>query len=68
MTLPTHIAIIWNIEDVQEVRPDLTDEQAAEVLQLVEDRHDANFGINWQSLDDCADILFPATDEPASEE
>jgi hypothetical protein len=30
------IASIWSIEDVQEVRPDLTDDQAWEVLQQVE--------------------------------
>jgi len=44
------IASIWSIEDVQEVRPDLTDEQSWEVLQAAEKDHDANIGINWVVL------------------
>jgi len=53
------IAIIWCIEDVQSFRPDLSDEQAWEVLQQVEDIHDAEWGISWQTLETVADDLFP---------
>jgi len=53
------IGIVWCIEDVQEVRPDLTDDQAWEVLQAVERRHDAEIGINWLTLEIFADDLFP---------
>ena len=53
------IAIVWNIDDVQELRPDLTDEQAREVLQQAQDRHDAGIGINWDVLEIHADELFP---------
>jgi hypothetical protein len=55
------IAAIWSIEDVQEVRPDLNDDQAWEVLQEVEHRHDASIGITWAMLELFADDLFPLT-------
>jgi len=51
----------WHISDVQNERPDLTDEQAREVLQMVDRRHDAEIGINWQFINCIADMLF---DEP----
>jgi len=53
------IAIIWSVEDVLEVRPDLTEDQAYEVLQIAEHRHDANIGINWEVLAIHADWQFP---------
>jgi hypothetical protein len=60
------IADIWGIEDVQSVRPDLTEEQAWNVLQAAEKQHDANIGINWDVLDCHADMLYgnaPESDE-----
>lgn len=62
MTHPSTITITWSIGDVQEVRADLTDAQAYEVLLAVEDDHDANVGINWSILEDFADLLFPLTE------
>lgn len=53
------IAILWSTEDVQEMRPDLTIEQAWEVLTMVKHRHDATMGINWDTLTCCADDIFP---------
>src|SRR5580700_10847119 len=44
------ITIIWHIKDVQRVRRDLTDQQAFQVLQRVEDKHDARHGVNWQII------------------
>jgi hypothetical protein len=55
------VAAIWCIEDVQGIRPDLTDEQASEVLEEVGRKHDAEYGINWTTLECMADILFPET-------
>ncbi len=52
------IAIIWDIEDVNEVRPDLTEQQAFEVLENVKRHHDATIGINWDTLQCVADELF----------
>ena len=56
------IAIFWNIEDVQSVRSDLTDHQASEVLKYLKENHDADIGINWDTIEVQADILFPAND------
>ena len=53
------IAIFWHIEDVQSIRPDLTDEQASIVLQRLKKSHDASVGINWDVIDCVADSLFP---------
>jgi len=58
------IAIIWSVEDVQELRPDLTAGQAWKVLQACEAGHDCEFGITWLSLEMTADDLFPS---PADE-
>jgi len=45
------ISIIWNIEDVKSLEPNMSDEQAIEVLELALDNHDANEGINWTVLE-----------------
>jgi hypothetical protein len=62
------IAVIWDIEDVQQVlRPDLTNYQCWEVLKNTKRYHDAGIGINWEVLECHAQMLFgdaPATDEP----
>ena len=44
------ISITWTIEDVQELEPKTSDEQAKEVLRLALRNHDANEGINWEVL------------------
>ncbi|MGP8268402.1 MAG: hypothetical protein ACLQOQ_20885 [Beijerinckiaceae bacterium] len=61
--LADEIAISWHIDDVREIRPDLTDEQCREVLQQAERRHDASVGINWEVLAIHADDLFPNESE-----
>jgi hypothetical protein len=58
--IPEEIAIIWHIEDVQCIRPDLTNEKASEVLIRLKKNHDATVGINWDTIETVADILFPA--------
>lgn len=60
------IALIWSVEDVQQLRPDLNDDQAWEVLQHVDRYKDADLGITWLTLEMAADQLFgdaPETDE-----
>ena len=52
------IAHIWSVEDVQSVRPDLTEDQAWEVLQFVDDHKDAELGITWLTLTMAAEHLF----------
>ena len=53
------ISIVWSIDDVKEVREDLDDEQAMEVLEFVKDKHDATLGITWDTLQYAADHLYP---------
>jgi hypothetical protein len=53
------IAMIWSIEDVQEARDDLTEDQAWDVLQECERRGDAECGINWSYIDLIGGELFP---------
>ena len=43
---------------MQEVRPDLTDDQAREVLRLVMKTHDANLGVSWETLEAASVALF----------
>jgi hypothetical protein len=59
------VAIVWSIEDVQGVRPDLNADQAWEVLQDCRDKHDSEWGFTWTFIKDVADDLFPATLNPA---
>jgi hypothetical protein len=65
------IALIWAIEDVLRLRPDLTAEQAWEVLQAVESEADALVGVTWDTLEECAERLFgdgPDDDENEEED
>jgi len=62
------IAIIWSTEDVQDERSRLTNEQAMEVLEEVSDSHDANYGVNWDTLRDAADSMFPKQDGETTDE
>jgi hypothetical protein len=57
------IAAIWCTDDVRGIRPDLTEEQAWEVLQQVDNQHDAECGITWATLEVIADDLFPQPDD-----
>lgn len=57
------IAIVWSIEDVWEVRPDLDEDQAWQVLQQCQTWHDASCGINWETIGEMADSMFPKTEE-----
>jgi hypothetical protein len=62
------IAAIWGIEDVKSIRPDLSDEQAWEVLQTVDHDKDAELGITWFTLEMAAKDLFGDAPEPNCEE
>lgn len=52
------IAIVWSVDDVLEVRPGLTREQAFEVLEHAMNNHDAGIGINWYTLEYLASELY----------
>jgi hypothetical protein len=57
--MKTSILIKWTIDDVMEIRPDLNDDQCIDILEYAEKNHDANLGINWESLREIANKLFP---------
>jgi hypothetical protein len=52
------IAQVWGVDDVIAVRPDLTDDQAWDVLREVERTMDADTGITWRVLEDTAGGMF----------
>ena len=57
--MESFIDIRWTIEDVQSVRPDLTNEQAGDVLCYLKRKHDASIGINWDVIKIWCDELYP---------
>ncbi len=59
MSLKKLISIKWHIDDVLSVRPNLTQQQACEVLAHIRKNHDANVGVNWDVIEIVSDTLFP---------
>lgn len=57
------LVMVWDISDVQERRPDLTDDQALMVLGHVDRAHDACVGVNWEVLEAAAESLYPEPDQ-----
>ena len=55
-----YLADDWHIEDVKNVRPDLNDDQCANVLENLADDFDANDGINWDVIEAAAESLYPS--------
>lgn len=52
------VMVTWSVNDVLEVRPDLTDEEAFDLLVYTKRKHDAEQGITWDVLRDNASWLF----------
>ena len=55
------ICIEWSIPDVQAVLENgevLTNEQCAQVLQLVKRTHDAEIGVNWHTIRAAAQVVL----------
>jgi hypothetical protein len=61
------VAVIWSIEDVQNVRPKLSDERACQVLQDCISNHDCEEGFHWHFIEQTADTLFPESGNAAEE-
>jgi hypothetical protein len=57
------IAIVWEIDDVKSIRPDLDDDKCMEVLGYADKKHDASIGISWETLEWHCDYLFPVKEE-----
>lgn len=54
------IAIVWSVWDVQELHPDLSDEQTWQVLRQIEHDHDCNHGVTWDLIDWVASQMYPS--------
>jgi predicted transcriptional regulator len=61
------IAIIWTVEDVLGVCPNLSQEEAVNVLQSLLHNHDASLGVNWETIHGIAIYLSYNPGEPTDE-
>jgi hypothetical protein len=61
------IAVVWEVDDVLVLRPDLTDDQAWQVLQHAKRHHDAGIGLNWESIEAAAESIFGPEPESIAE-
>ena len=50
LTSPDWIASWWHIDDVKGLNKKLTKQECRDVLNMVDRRHDANIGINWDVI------------------
>lgn len=49
--------ISWYKKDIESLGYECTDEQAEEVLELAESKHDATIGINWEVLEEWCEYV-----------
>jgi hypothetical protein len=56
------IAILWTVDDVQAVRPDLDEDQAWKLLQQIEHDHDGDYGLTFDAIKSASQNLFPDAD------
>jgi hypothetical protein len=52
------VALILSVNDVLVMRPDLTNDQAWNVLQYIKQNHDAGNGSSWDVIDIIALEMF----------
>jgi hypothetical protein len=52
------VAVIWSIDHVREIRPDLSADQSWEVLTTCRARWGSCQGIDWQTIEKTAEELF----------
>jgi hypothetical protein len=57
-TFANRMMIVWTDSDVLEVCPGLTDEEAREVLDYAERKHDASLGVTWETFKAIAEIDY----------
>jgi hypothetical protein len=61
-----YVIVLWHIDDVKAVRPDLTEDQCREVLSACEQTHNAEVSLLRDILRIHADELFPEPEEPVT--
>jgi hypothetical protein len=49
--LSDEISINWHFTDILSVDDSLTNDEARQVLQLIKEKHDANIGVNWETIE-----------------
>ncbi|MEQ8694155.1 MAG: hypothetical protein RIC85_02365 [Gammaproteobacteria bacterium] len=57
------IAVLWTTDDVLEMREDLNEQQAWQVLQYCNEAYDRRVGFGWPFIDLVASDLFPEPQE-----
>tara|TARA_R100000781_G_scaffold97549_3_gene61382 strand:+ start:327 stop:593 length:267 start_codon:yes stop_codon:yes gene_type:complete len=53
------IAIVWCIDDVKSIRPDLLADECMHVLKYAERKHDPELGLSWETLECIAEQRYP---------
>lgn len=53
------VAVPWSIEDIQYMRDDLSDNQAAKVLDHLKENHCNGTGINYHTIEETCQKLYP---------
>ena len=63
LTSPDRIASWWHIDDVKSLNKKLTKQECRDVLDIVNHRHDANVGINWDFIQFYIDQVIEEREE-----
>lgn len=53
--MKTQIEIIWSVDDIRSLGFECTDEEGMEVLEMIRDYHDANYGISWATIENACE-------------
>lgn len=65
---PDFMSIWWSIEDVTDrCREDITDDEAREILEMMDKYHDCTIGVSWDTMDVYIDEVLNQREETAEE-
>ena len=56
---PDWISLHWHISDVQDAagsHPEMSDEDARDILEELDNRHDCNYGVTWDTIHHYVDM------------
>ena len=57
------ISIIWEVTDVLTQNALLTREEAMDVLEYIDNSHDANIGVTWEVIQYAIEYRYPEKDK-----